>query len=97
MLAPLMEGTRYDAEDITVNDSSTVYLVSEDFFDHVEAMVYLKKNFRPIFENEIEGWIAAPDLWPQKATWKHFQDWFFINFQSMVFDMAGDEPTYEEC
>jgi hypothetical protein len=96
MLAPYMEGQVYQSEEITVNDSSTVYLVSAEFFGIDEAMEYLHKNFRTIFEHEIEGWITDPDMWPKKVTWKQFKDWFFINFQSMVVDMEGDEPLYEE-
>ena len=96
MLAPLMGGDRHEAEDSKTHDSFTVYLISSDFFGPDEVIEYLKKNYMPIFHNEIEGWITDPALWPEKVTWKQFQSWFKVCFHSMVFDMDGEDEIYEE-
>ncbi|MBE7413296.1 MAG: hypothetical protein HS129_14755 [Leptospiraceae bacterium] len=76
-------------------------------FDHDEAHAYLipeldspkdfkkwiQKNYRQFFEEQLFGWCTDETLWPRKLTFKMFQDWFDISYQSMVFDTIPDEPV----
>jgi hypothetical protein len=32
------------------------------------------------FEEQLESWMAAPDDWPPKRTYKMFKDWFEVIF-----------------
>ena len=66
-------------------------------YDNLEdSKKYIEKRFDQIFEWELFGWIVTEDLWPQKRTWKTFQDWFSIEINSEVFDLVDGEIEKEE-
>lgn len=75
-------------------DDPNIYLVkSMDSEEHV--MEWLKKNYHSLFENELNDWVTNMDDWPEKRTWKLFQDWFEVKIHSMVLDVE-DEPVEKD-
>jgi hypothetical protein len=79
-----------------INDEPSVYLLSE-FDDELSARRSLKKNFKLIFERELEGWNRDPGNWVKPITYKLFQDWFDIELGSEIIDLGKGEIEREEC
>lgn len=63
------------------------------FDDAVEAENYIESIYKEIFENEIEAWSLDPAAWPENRTYELFQQWFFVEFHSFVFDTNFQEPN----
>ena len=62
----------------------TIYLVAEcDSLD--QAMEYLGESIRDIFEEQLDGWYRAPEVWPAKRNLTTFQSWFEVT----LFDDCG--------
>jgi len=63
----------------------TVYLIPE-----VDAGpdAWLRRNYKAIFENELNGWCTDDSLWPEDRSFKVFQEFFNIKFCSIVLDMG---------
>ena len=72
-----------------VNRERTVYLISDEYAES-PAMMYswVRRNYRELFEAELEGWYTDPELWPQERTFELFQVWFHVECHSAVVDMA---------
>ncbi|MBF0266465.1 MAG: hypothetical protein HQL46_14465 [Gammaproteobacteria bacterium] len=80
----------------TLNDGATIYLISEgdaESEDNVEK--WIKNNFKPLFESELEGWFADETLWPKKLTLTLFKKWFTYSWHSMVEDTV-ELPIYDD-
>ena len=76
------------------HDESTVNLIPE--LDHFEeSLEFLKENYLPFMEQELEGWVLDEDAWPDDMSWERFQAFFHISIQSMVFDTM-EEPVEKE-
>ena len=56
-------------------------------FEPNELSKWLKKNFDTIFSIELNGWSQATAEWPQKRTYKMFNDWFSVEQYSDVIDL----------
>jgi len=75
------------------HDEGTIYLIPEfDHYDH--ALDFLKKNFKYFFDSELFGWCTDEEAWPQKRTWKMFQEFFHFSIQSVVINTV--EGSIEE-
>ena len=73
-----------------VNEDNTVYLVADDAAESPEhTRRWLKKNFRTVFESELEGWYTDEDMWPANLTLKLFEEWFDAEFHGVVLDTVG--------
>lgn len=72
----------------------SIYLINEKDSDD-ETAKWLKKNFDRIFINELEGWITDKEYWPKKRTYKMFNEFFEIEFNSMVMDLEN-EPVIKD-
>ena len=73
-----------------VNRERTVYLISEKDADDAPAVNrWIKRNFKILFEEELEGWYTDPSLWPQKRTLKLFREWFDVECHSVLIDTVG--------
>ncbi len=69
--------------DNMIGESST-YLVSE-LFDDADKL--LRKHYNEIFENELfQMWTDEND-WPQKITYKLFNEWFSVEIAGFVYDL----------
>lgn len=64
---------------------STVYLIPEQ---EAEPTDWLRRNFKTIFEIELDGWCTESSLWPEDRSFKAFNKFFRIHFCSTVIDLA---------
>jgi len=69
-----------------LSEENTVYLIPEFDSPH-DSMDYVKNKYQDLFEHELFGWYTDEDAWPQKRTWKMFQEWFKISINSMLIDL----------
>ena len=68
---------RLNVEDL--QREPTIYLVPEcDSLD--QAMQYLGESITDIFEEQLDGWYRAPEVWPAKRNLTTFQSWFEVTF-----------------
>ena len=65
---------------------TTVYLVKEKY-DVGELENWLKRNFKDIFENELNERHTDEADWPQKRNYKLFKEWFDTEIHTMVVDI----------
>ena len=66
--------------------ATTVYLVRErNGFQETEK--WLKRNFKNIFENELNGRHTDENDWPQKRTYKLFTEWFDTEIHTTLEDI----------
>lgn len=80
-------------EDV-VRHSRTAYLVPE-FGSEREGLDWLQSHYDLIFEIELDGWYANPELWPRKRSWAMFRDWFDLETIEMAWDLV-DAPLTSE-
>jgi len=76
------------------NDCTVILL--PHFDTDRESMNYLQKNFRSIFEYELYGWYTDAEAWPQKLTFRLFQEWFEIEFHTEVIDFGRGPIAIEK-
>jgi hypothetical protein len=81
---------RYPDEDgaLTMKELTadlTTYLIPEQDAD---AEAWLRRNFKTIFEIELDGWCTDPSLWPTDRSFKAFKKFFRVHFCSNVIDLA---------
>lgn len=84
-------GPKMDINDI----HPTVYLIPEKY-DEYNYENFLKKNFKTIFESELDSWMTDPSVWPKIRTYTIFREWFDIQVSDMIFDLAKDDVITEE-
>ena len=70
---------------------SHTYLTNPDFED---AEKHLKKYFKAIFEEELEGIWTDANEWPQKRDFKTFCEWFHFEISDWVQDLSK-KPLFE--
>ena len=74
-----------------MNDDRTVYLISDEDGDSTDAVErWIKRNYKVLFEVELEGWYTDEALWPKKRTLKLFRDWFDVECHTVLLDTVGD-------
>jgi len=69
-----------------------IYLIDEDIED---INGWLRKNSDKLFRVALVGWSQNKKQWPQKRSYKMFQEWFKVDIATMVYDMES-EPVYKE-
>jgi hypothetical protein len=73
-----------------VNRDRSAFLLPE--YENDNHMDYLlRKYFKQIFEEQLNGWWQDPDAWPSKRDLQTFKKWFDVEFHSVVFDLV-DKP-----
>ncbi len=80
-----------ELEDLDEIKETKTYLISESIED-VEA--WLKKKFKKIFELELQDWHNNKKEWPQKRTYKMFNQWFQVDVSTMVYDLEK-QPVHK--
>ena len=76
----------------SVNEERTVYLISDYDADGPDAVDrWIKRNWKILFEAELEDWYTDPDLWPKKLTLKLFRAWFTVECHTVLHDTVGGE------
>jgi len=61
-----------------------------------QAMQYIERNYRTIFEWELYFWYTAKFIWPEKRTLSVFRKWFDVEIHTMVVDISKDRIEREE-
>jgi len=61
-----------------------------------QAMRYIERNHKAIFELELFGWYTDESVWPEKRTLSVFRKWFDVEIHSMVIDMLDKHIMREE-
>jgi hypothetical protein len=61
-----------------------------------QALEYLGQAIRDIFEQQLDGWYRAPQVWPAKRDLCTFQSWFEVSFHSMIVDLSDGVLEHEE-
>jgi len=80
----------------SVNLERTIFLISNADGDTGETVArWIKRNYKVLFEGELEGWYTDPDLWPQKRTLKLFKEWFDVECHTVLIDTA-DGAIYDD-
>lgn len=70
---------------------SKTYLTNE-IIDDAEKLI--KKYYKQIFEMELEGMWTDENDWPQKRTFKLFNEWFNYEVSDFVIDLSN-KSLYE--
>ena len=71
----------------SINEERTVYLITDEDADTLDIFnQWIKKNFKALFENELEGWYTDERLWPKKRNLKLFYEWFEVECHSVIVD-----------
>lgn len=78
----------------TVDGERTVYLLPA-YEDEDQALQLLKAAYGMIFESELMGWHLLESGWPRDRSYDVFQQWFDVEFQSIVEDL-GSDPLADE-
>lgn len=79
-----------------VNSERTVYLISDNDGENEETQQrWIKRNFKQLFETELEGWYTDPELWPKPLTLKLFHEWFDTKFNTVIIDTV-DGPIIDD-
>ncbi|MGD1847880.1 MAG: hypothetical protein ACFB10_21000 [Salibacteraceae bacterium] len=55
----------------------------------------MKKDWPWIFENELFSICTDESTWPEKRTWELFNEWFELQFSTLVLDL-GHGPIVRE-
>jgi len=76
-------------------DESTIYLVEKADLDELTMEERLSDCYKDIFFEELEDWFADTSRWPEDVTWKEFEFWFNISFQSVVLDTVDVDIDYD--
>jgi hypothetical protein len=67
-----------------------------DTYDEYNYENWIKKNWREIFEQELEAWMLDSDCWPEKLTHKMFMQWFTVLVSDTVLDLGKKPIEIEE-
>ncbi len=73
----------------------TVLLLPE-YDDDLQAVKFIKKIYKDIFEKELDSFCTDPDYWPSKRDFKTFLQWFEIELHSEVFDTMDKKIIREQ-
>lgn len=65
------------------------YLV-KDVHTQAEVEVYLKANFRILWENELREW-HEPSLWPQNMNYELFCQWYDVQVHRQVYELSDKQ------
>jgi hypothetical protein len=68
---------------------SKTYLAKSNYDD---AEKFIKKNWKEIFENELESICIDEKEWPENRTFKLFNEWFSYEIADWVYDMIEHKP-----
>ncbi len=81
-------------EEELINDN-TVYLITTDDFENIEQ--WLSLNFMQLFTSELEEWYTDTSLWPKDRDKNLFDQWFSVEYHSVLIDTVGGLITDDNC
>jgi hypothetical protein len=68
----------------------SIYLV-QSALDFLEEESVLREHYATIFEQELRGWGADEDEWPEERDFETFLAWFDVQVVTNVLDIAPYE------
>jgi hypothetical protein len=72
------------------NEERTVYLISDEDADTGTTLErWIRRNYRQLFESELEGWYTDPTLWPEDRSLNRFKEWFDVECHTVLVDTVG--------
>ena len=85
-----------DDGEVTLTDElsrqkRTVYLVPETM-DEPDLEALLDEFWEEIFAAELGAWVIDEARWPQPRTRPIFEEWFDVELNDAVYDLAPEEP-----
>lgn len=86
---------RFSDERVYYKEFVTTILIP-DKYGEFDYEIYLKKIFKSVFEEHLESWMADPDVWPKKRTYKMFKKWFDVICSDMTWDYGGGDIEHDE-
>lgn len=101
MIRWINDADPYDEDpDITREDvqcDRTGYLVADEDSDGKDAVErWVEANVEVLFESELKGWYTDPKLWPKPRDLESFQEWFDVEYHSVIIDTVRGEIQNEE-
>jgi len=57
---------------------------------------FVKKIYKQIFEEQLESWMADPDVWPKKRGYKKFIKWFDVFYSDMIWDYGDGDIEHDD-
>lgn len=75
-------GVDFDPADEEMKDFNS-YLVAEDLYACED---WIEENYENMFALELADWAEDESEWPQNRTYEMFQEWFDIEYSSMIYD-----------
>ena len=63
----------------------TVYLIPEA---KMAPDDYIRRHYKPMFEEELNSWYTDPRMWPKDRSLKTFRKFFTILVTTMVYDLG---------
>lgn len=61
-----------------------------------QALEYIKQIYRGIFEAELISWGVKKRDWPEDMSLERFNQWFELEFHSILYDVAYIEQREKE-
>jgi hypothetical protein len=76
-----------------IQQEPTVFLLPED---RAGPDSLIRRYFKTMFEEELNGWYRDARVWPKDRSFETFKDFFTIQVSSMVFDFGSGQIIREE-
>lgn len=77
-------------EEPSAEGEQTTYLLPSNEMDH-DGSQTIEQCYEGIFECELADWHQFEDDWPSNRTYAMFQQWFSVEWHSVVVDLCADE------
>ena len=72
-----------------VDGEQTAYLLPSNERDH-DGSLTIEQCYEGLFECELAEWHQLEEDWPADRTYAMFQQWFSVEWHSVVLDLCGD-------
>ena len=79
---PYKDNSKVVSEEL--KNDRTVYLVCNEDGENIDG--WISQNFQVLFENELEDWYTDESLWPKKRDRKTFDEWFDVEYHTVLID-----------
>lgn len=66
-------------------EDNTAYLIPEQ---EEGPDAWLKRNYKIIFDVELDGWCTDQSLWPKVRSFKAFKKFFTVRFSSLIIELG---------
>lgn len=85
----LGEDFELQMEDMSGHDAASSFLIPE-FEDEDEALEWMEEGAEGWFSLLLMEWTDDRTKWPEDLSWENLNNFFHINYQSMVMDLVNE-------